>query len=98
VRRYEIRVGSGGQGEYAGGDGIVREIELLVESQVTLLSERRKYPPYGLSGGQPGALGKNLLLDSGDDKPLPGKGTFTLQSGDRLVIKTPGGGGFGKDD
>lgn len=97
VRRYEIRVGSGGQGKYAGGDGIVREIELLVDSQVTLLSERRKFPPYGLLGGQPGALGKNLLFESGDEKLLPGKGTISLHSGDCLVIKTPGGGGFGED-
>ena len=90
-------MGSGGQGKYAGGDGIVREIELLVDSQVTLLSERRKFPPYGLLGGQPGALGKNLLFESGDEKLLPGKRTISLHSGDCLVIKTPGGGGFGED-
>jgi N-methylhydantoinase B len=98
VQRYEIRIGSGGEGKHAGGDGIIREVELLVESQVTLLSERRKHPPYGLLGGQTGALGVNSLLDSSGENPLPGKGTFTLHSGDHLVIKTPGGGGFGNVD
>ncbi len=98
VRRYEIRVGSGGQGKYAGGDGIIREIELLEESQVTLLTDRRRIPPYGLLGGQPGAEGENFVIKSGDEQPLPGKGTVTLEKGDRLVIKTPGGGGFGMDD
>jgi N-methylhydantoinase B len=95
VLRYEIREGSGGQGRYCGGDGIIREIELLVESQVTLLSDRRSIPPYGLSGGHPGALGENTVVKSGVEHPLPGKGTVTLERGDRLVIKTPGGGGYG---
>jgi N-methylhydantoinase B len=98
VLRYEIRTGSGGDGKYSGGDGIIREIELLVESQVTLLSERRKIPPYGLSGGQPGARGNNSLIQSGVEHPLPSKGTVTLQAGDRLKIKTPGGGGYGEKD
>ena len=98
VRRYEIRVRSGGGGKYSGGDGIIREIELLVESQVTLLSERRKIPPYGLSGGQPGARGSNSLIQSGVEHRLPSKGTLNLQAGDRLIIKTPGGGGYGEKD
>ena len=98
VLRYEIREGSGGQGKFSGGDGIIREIELLVESQVTLLTERRSMPPYGLSGGSPGALGENLVIKSGVEHPLPGKGTVTLERGDRLVIRTPGGGGFGEKD
>jgi N-methylhydantoinase B len=96
VIRYEIREDSGGKGKFTGGDGIIREIELLVESQVTLLTERRAIPPYGLSGGHPGALGENLVVKSGVEHPLPGKGTVTLNKGDRLVIRTPGGGGFGE--
>jgi N-methylhydantoinase B len=95
VMRYEIREGSGGLGEYRGGDGIIREIEILVESQVTLLTERRSLVPYGLSGGQPGSLGENILSRCGEKRLLPGKGTFSLRENDRLVIKTPGGGGFG---
>ena len=95
VMRYEIREGSGGLGEYRGGDGIIREIEILVESQVTLLTERRILVPYGLSGGQPGSLGENILSRCGEKRLLPGKGTFSLRENDRLVIKTPGGGGFG---
>jgi len=98
VLRYEIREGSGGQGKYSGGDGINREIELLVESHVTLLTERRSLPPYGLSGGNPGALGDNMVVKSGVEHTLPGKGTVTLERRDRLVIRTPGGGGFGEKD
>jgi N-methylhydantoinase B len=98
VLRYEIREGSGGQGRYCGGDGIIREIELLVESQVTLLTERRINPPYGLSGGNPADLGENLVVKSGVEHTLPGKGTVALAKGDRLVIRTPGGGGFGEKD
>jgi N-methylhydantoinase B len=98
VYRYAIRKGSGGKGRYSGGDGIIREIELLVKSQVTLLSERRIIPPYGLSGGDPGARGENYVIKSGRKHPLPGKGTITLDEGDRLVVKTPGGGGYGKSE
>jgi len=98
VRRYAIREGSGGKGRYSGGDGIIREIELLVKSQVTLLSERRIIPPYGLSGGDPGAMGENYVIKSGRKQPLPGKGIITLDGGDRLVVKTPGGGGYGKPE
>jgi N-methylhydantoinase B len=85
-------------GKFCGGDGIIREIELLVESQVTLLTERRSTLPYGLSGGQPGAPGENLVYKSGVEHPLPGKGTVTLDAGDRLVIRSPGGGGYGEKD
>ena len=65
VKRYQIRSGSGGTGKFAGGNGIIREVEMLVESQVTLLTERRKMTPYGLFGGQPGALGENSLSHGG---------------------------------
>jgi N-methylhydantoinase B len=96
VVQTSIREYSGGTGEFNGGDGIIREIESLVEAQVSLLTERRRFPPYGLSGGSPGLPGENLIIQSGTAKPLPGKGTTILNNGDRLVIKTPGGGGFGK--
>lgn len=95
VRRYSIRRGSGGEGRFSGGDGIIREIEVLTESQLTLLSERRKIAPYGLCGGHPGKQGMNRLLRKGHEIPLPSKGTFELQEGDVISLETPGGGGWG---
>ena len=94
---YEIRKNSGGSGRFAGGDGIIREIETFVDSHVTLLTERRRFPPYGLSGGGPGSLGENLIIKGKNVQTLPGKGKTILQKGDKLVIKTPGEGGYGKD-
>jgi N-methylhydantoinase B len=98
IVRYAIRENSGGTGRFFGGDGIIREIESLVEAQVTLLTERRRSSPYGLSGGSPGSPGENAVIRAGKTQPIPGKGTVILNRGDRLVIKTPGGGGFGKKD
>ena len=92
VKRYKLRPGSGGAGHHKGGDGVVRELELLAETDVTLLSDRRTTQPYGLAGGQPGAPGRNLL----NGRPLPSKGTFHASPGDILTVETPGGGGFGK--
>jgi N-methylhydantoinase B len=98
VVRYAIRENSGGSGKFVGGDGIIREIETLVEAQVTLLTERRRFSPYGLSGGSAGLPGENAVIKAGKTQSIPGKGTIILNRGDRLVIKTPGGGGFGKID
>jgi N-methylhydantoinase B len=98
VLRYSIRENSSGNGKYSGGEGIIREIQMLVDTQVTLLTERRRFPPYGCSGGSPGGLGENSVIQSGESKPIPGKGTISLGAGDRLVIKTPGGGGYGARD
>jgi N-methylhydantoinase B len=102
VLHYEIRKGSGGDGKFRGGDGkfrggdgIVRELQVLNNCQITLLTERRKYPPYGLDGGEPGKAGKNLLIRGGEEIPLPGKGSLDLRPGDILSISTPGGGGYG---
>ena len=95
VLRYEIRSGSGGEGEFRGGDGIIRSFQVLTECQVTLLSDRRKIPPYGLNGGDVGKIGENLLIRNGEQITLPGKGTVDLHPGDILSIRTPGGGGFG---
>jgi N-methylhydantoinase B len=96
VTRYGIRRGSGGAGAFQGGDGICREFLLLADAQVTLISERRLFAPYGLQGGEPGKTGWNMLIRQGEARPLPGKGSFDLRAGDRLLICTPGGGGFGK--
>jgi N-methylhydantoinase B len=95
VLRYEIRTGSGGDGKFRGGDGILRALQVLTGCQVTLLTDRRKIPPYGLDGGEPGQTGENLLIRDGKEFPLPGKGSFELQPGDVLSIRTPGGGGYG---
>jgi N-methylhydantoinase B len=96
VVRYEIRENSGGSGLFKGGDGIVREIEALVDTEVTLLTERRRFPPYGLYGGGPGLTGENLIVHGKEVNILPGKGKTILHKGERLIIKTPGGGGYGE--
>jgi N-methylhydantoinase B len=95
---YQIRHGSGGLGEYPGGEGIRRDILVLVESQATLLTERRKTTPYGLAGGSPGTCGKNVLIRDNKEHELPGKGTIDLRPGDILSIRTPGGGGYGRSE
>lgn len=92
VTRYALRENSGGEGRHSGGMGLIRELEFLQETQITLLTERRRYSPWGLAGGAAGQAGENLL----DDKLLPGKVLLTAQSGQRLTIKTPGGGGWGE--
>lgn len=71
---------------------------MLDNAQATLMTERRKIGPYGLSGGNSARPGKNLLVRKGDEQVLPGKGTFDLLPGDILSIQTPGGGGFGPED
>ncbi|MBL8206529.1 MAG: hydantoinase B/oxoprolinase family protein [Blastocatellia bacterium] len=94
VRRYAIRRGSGGAGKHRGGDGVIREIELLTEAQVTLLSDRRKIAPYGLAGGEAGQVGEAELISGGQTEQLKGKFSMAAKAGDRIVLKTPGGGGF----
>ncbi len=94
VRRYTLRHGSGGAGHYRGGDGLCRELMFLAPVQATLLTERRKHAPYGLFGGEPGAVGMNALERDGTVTQLPGKVTFDVRVGDILSIHTPGGGGF----
>jgi N-methylhydantoinase B len=96
VLRYEVRKGSGGGGQFNGGDGIVRDLQVLTDAQVTILSDRRKNPPYGLSGGGSGQCGENILIRGEKEIPLPGKGMVELKAGDVLSIRTPGGGGYGK--
>jgi N-methylhydantoinase B/oxoprolinase/acetone carboxylase alpha subunit len=97
IRQYSLRRGSGGAGAFPGGEGIVREYELLTEASVTVISERRRGAPYGARGGQPGASGRNTLIRDGREQPLPGKIQLQLRAGDRLRIETPGGGGYGTD-
>ncbi|HEV2234382.1 MAG TPA: hydantoinase B/oxoprolinase family protein [Terriglobia bacterium] len=99
LRSYSIRRGSGGKGRFRGGDGIVREIEFLTEVRGSILSDRRRLPPYGLAGGKPGKSGKNqLVLPAGSRRvlTLPSKTVFSAPQGSILRIETPGGGGWGK--
>jgi len=96
VRCYALRRGSGGRGRWRGGDGVIREIELLTETQVGILSDRRKTAPYGLAGGGPGARGKNTLLIGGRARQLPGKCVFYAPPGAIVRIESPGAGAWGK--
>jgi N-methylhydantoinase B len=98
VLRYEIRNNSGGQGQYHGGDGICRDIQVLVDTQVSVISDRRQLHPYGLVGGQPGACGENLVIHNGEEIRMGSKGSFYLHPGDIFSIQTPGGGGFGQPE
>jgi 5-oxoprolinase (ATP-hydrolysing) len=102
VRLHEFRVrrGSGGAGRHHGGDGVVRRLEFLKPLTLSILSQRRgPYPPYGLAGGQPGALGRNTLQRVGQTflsaEALPALVQTEVQPSDILTIETPGGGGFG---
>jgi N-methylhydantoinase B len=96
VRRTSLRRGSGGLGKFRGGDGIIREIEFLAEVRCSILSDRRRFPPYGLAGGQPGKPGKNSLATKGRARSLPSKTVVNVPAGSVLTIETPGGGGWGK--
>ncbi|MBU0964896.1 MAG: hydantoinase B/oxoprolinase family protein [Proteobacteria bacterium] len=95
IEKYAIRYGSGGEGKEQGGDGIIRTYRFLSTGQVSLLTERREIPPYGLQGGSPGRKGENLLIHQNRIKKIAGKTNLAAQAGDRLIIKTPGGGGWG---
>jgi N-methylhydantoinase B len=97
VRRYSLRPGSGGEGKFRGGDGIVREIEVLTDCEVTLLADRRARGPWGLSEGVDGAPGKTFITRrDGSVEPMPGKFSTRLRRGERITIETPGGGGWGQ--
>jgi N-methylhydantoinase B len=96
VRSYSLRADSGGEGKFRGGDGIVREIEVLTDCDVTLLADRRLRGPWGLSGGADGAPGKaSITRHDGSTEPMPGKFSTRLRKGERIRIETPGGGGWG---
>jgi N-methylhydantoinase B len=97
VRKYSLRPNSGGTGQYDGGDGIIREIEVLADAEVTLLADRRERGPYGLAGGNDGAPGKALVIrEDGSSQALPGKFNVRLRKGERIRIETPGGGAWGE--
>jgi len=99
VLRYRLRQGSGGAGLASGGEGIERDLQVLVDATVSLITERRVSQPWGLAGGEPGAVGENWLLPAGDEsraERLADKCTIQLKAGDVLRMLTPGGGGWGE--
>jgi 5-oxoprolinase (ATP-hydrolysing) len=99
VRRYTIRRGSGGAGKHAGGEGLEKEVEVLVPCTLSLITERRSSAPWGLHGGEPGAVGEQWLLRGGHEatgERLPAVCTVELEAGDVVRIWTPGGGGWGR--
>jgi N-methylhydantoinase B len=98
VRRYAYRDGSGGTGKFRGGNGLIREIEMLSDAQVTLLADRRRFRPYGLQGGGEGSAGGAWVTEAatGQEVELPGKCSRQLAKGDILHIESPGGGGWGE--
>jgi 5-oxoprolinase (ATP-hydrolysing) len=99
VRRFAVRRGSGGRGARRGGDGVLREIEFLEPMRAAILSNRRRVAPFGLAGGEPGARGRNYVLRAdGRVEELPATAEVELAPGDRFVIETPGGGGYGPAD
>jgi len=99
LRRYSLRPSSGGGGAHRGGDGVVREYEMLAPATITMLSERRAVAPWGAAGGAAGAAGRNLLTRAeGQQEELASKFSRRVQPGDWLRIETPGGGGWGAAD
>lgn len=96
LRQFCLRAGSGGAGMHRGGEGVIREIEPLRPLVMSILSERRTLPPYGLEGGEPGKVGRNLLVKDGEIAfNIGAKRSGLIKAGERLVIETPGGGGYG---
>jgi N-methylhydantoinase B len=96
VRRYHLRRGSGGAGRNRGGEGIVRELELACDADVTLLGDRRRRGPWGLAGGRAGKPGRNRVVRQGRARAVPSKAQLRLRAGDLIRIESPGGGGWGE--
>ena len=97
IKEYKIRKQSGGNGKHRGGHGIVRSYEFSQVATVSILSDRRKYAPYGLRGGKKGKVGQNTLISKGRKYKLPSKTTINVNRGDIISIHTPGGGGYGRE-
>lgn len=96
LETFQVRGHSGGRGQYAGGNGIIRRIRFQEPMTVAILSGHRQVPPFGLNGGEPGQVGRNTLeRKDGTLETLPGQATLTVNPGDTIVIETPGGGGYG---
>jgi 5-oxoprolinase (ATP-hydrolysing) len=97
IEEFSLRRGSGGAGSYRGGEGLVRRYRFKEEVDVSLLTERRSFAPYGMMGGRSGMRGENHLVKDGRHYNLGGKSSFKAKAGDVLIVKTPGGGGWGEE-
>ncbi|KAL4891640.1 Hydantoinase B/oxoprolinase-domain-containing protein [Aspergillus ambiguus] len=97
LRRFSFRSGSGGKGACTGGDGVIRDVEFRLPMSASILSERRSFAPYGMEGGGHGLRGKNTWVCGKNERvvSIGGKGSISVEPGDRMVIETPGGGGYG---
>ncbi|MFO1418032.1 MAG: hydantoinase B/oxoprolinase family protein [Methylotetracoccus sp.] len=99
LEAFLVRRGSGGAGRFRGGDGVLRRLQFLAPMQVAMLSSHRRIPPFGLTGGLPGAAGCNRVVRrDGHEEIVPGCAEIAVEAGDVIVIETPGGGGFGEGD
>jgi N-methylhydantoinase B len=96
VREYSIRRGTGGAGRHRGGDGLRRDVQVLSDGEISLLTERRRGRPRGLAGGGDGAAGENVLIRDGEPRSLPAKANLAVRAGDTISIRSPGGGGWGE--
>ncbi len=97
LKEFSLRKDSGGKGKYRGGNGLVRHIEALADLQLSILSERREIAPHGIRGGKDGLCGKNSIITSNGEENIGGKYSCTLHKGDSIIIRTPGGGGYGEE-
>ena len=99
VDRFAIRRGSGGAGRWRGGDGAVRELTFLAPVSLSVLGQHRTVAPYGLEGGSPGATGRQRVVRaSGETVALASIDSCEMGPGDRFVLETPGGGGYGRPE
>ncbi len=96
ILTYKLIEGSGGKGQYWGGKGVKRVYKFLAPANVTINSDRRNIPPYGLQGGKPGKTGRNTIVCDGEEIDIASKDSLQVKPGDVLIIETPGGGGWGK--
>ncbi len=97
LEHFSIRKGSGGKGKWKGGNGVVREISFKEKMDTSILSQHRVEKPYGMKGGESGKVGSQIIVRSnGKKEKLKGVDGTTVYPGDRIIIETPGGGGWGK--
>jgi 5-oxoprolinase (ATP-hydrolysing) len=99
LEEFSIRRGSGGEGRHKGGDGVVRRVRFREAMSAGMLANRRQIAPFGLAGGQDGAVGINRVIRAdGHVEQLPATASVTVQPGDAFEVMTPGGGGYGGMD
>ena len=96
LKNFSLRLGSGGKGKHCGGNGVIRRIQFLENMTANILCSHRLISPFGLNNGEPGKVGRNLVIrKDGSEEKLDSTATVEMKPGDIFVIETPGGGGFG---